>query len=230
MKNLLFALLTLTCFLNINSQSLSEDYLGSWYTYGSSHRINEHFSINPYAELRFYEASSNYNLAFVSLRGNYHFKSNQSIGFGYAYLNIDTVFEFDNQPNVHEHRLFEQFSLSDNYNKLSINHRARIEQRFLDFTVRSELQSRFRYRLKLTFNVDETLSIVMSEEPFVNFQDQVFHENRFYAGLGLKILEGSHIQIGYLKQHIRKNNLNRLVIGLNIKTDSRKTKVSTLHP
>ena len=77
MRLIIFALLV-TCFqFTSYSQTSTEDYLGSWYTYGSSHRLNERFSLNPYAELRFYEASSNYNLAFVSVRGNYHFKKNE---------------------------------------------------------------------------------------------------------------------------------------------------------
>lgn len=224
MKYLLFALSFLFSSITISSQNISEDYLGSWYTYGSSHRLNERFSLNPYAELRFYEASSNYNLAFVSLRGNYHLNNNQSIGVGYAYLDIDTIFEFDNEPNVNEHRLFEQYTKSHKIKNLTVSHRGRLEQRFLDFYDREELQNRFRYKLQFKFDVDEMLFLVMSEEPFVNFQDQVFHENRFYAGLGLNVLKNSQIQLGYLKQHIRKNNLNRLIIGISITTDSREQK------
>ncbi|MCA0131846.1 DUF2490 domain-containing protein [Winogradskyella alexanderae] len=222
MKYILFALFALTILFTSKGQNLSEDYLGSWYTYGSSHRLNERFSIHPYGELRFYEASSNYNLAFISLRTEYHFKNNQSLGLGYAYLDIDTVFEFDNQPNVHENRLLEQYTISHKHRNLKIAHRVRFEHRFLDFRNRNELQNRFRYRIKFTFTVDETLSLVMSEEPFVNFQDQVFHENRFYAGLGVNVAKNSQIQLGYLKQHIRDNNLNRLILGISIKTDSRK--------
>ena len=112
---LLFVILILQSL--VVAQNPSEDFLGSWYTYGSSHRLNENFSLTPYGELRFYETNSNFNLAFVSLLGNYHFKMNQSIGIGYAYLNIDTVFEFDNQPNVHEHRVFEQYVVKKNIGK-----------------------------------------------------------------------------------------------------------------
>ncbi len=208
------------------AQNPSEDYLGSWYTYGSHHRLSERISINPYAELRFYEPSSNYNLAFISLRGNYHIKTNQTIGLGYAYLDIDTVFEFDDAPNVHEHRLFEQYTFSRKVSRISILHRARLEHRFLDFLNRNELQNRFRYRLSFKYELSDTFFFLVSEEPFVNFQDQVFHENRFYAGIGINVLKNSQLQIGYLKQHIRKNNLNRIQVGISIKTDSRKPKTT----
>ncbi|MBT8243869.1 MAG: DUF2490 domain-containing protein [Winogradskyella sp.] len=222
MKKLLTLLVSLLALVG-KSQSPSEAFLGSWYTYGSNHRLSEKYSVNPYGELRFYEPSSNYNLAFFSIRGNYHLKDNQSIGLGYAYLDIDTVFEFDNEPNVHENRLFEQYTLSRKFEKFVLIHRARLEQRFLDFKDRNETQNRFRYRLSLKYTLNKTLFLIATEEPFVNFQDQVFHENRFYLGIGFQIMEHSQLQIGYLKQHIRKNSLNRIQVGISIKTDHRKT-------
>lgn len=210
--------------INLKAQSSIENHLGSWYTYASHHRLNERFSIDPLAELRLYEASSNYNLTYVALRGNYHLKNNQTLGLAYAYLDIDTVFEFDHQPNVHEHRLCEQYTISHAKSKLNIQHRARLEQRFLDFSERNELQNRFRYRLSLKYNLNNTIFINVSEEPFINFQDQVFHENRFYTGFGFNVTSHSQLQIGYLKQHIRKNNLNRIQVGISFTTDSRKPK------
>ncbi len=208
------------------AQNPSEDFLGSWYTYGSHHRLSEKLSITPYGELRFYEASSNYNLAFVSLRGNYHFNSKSNLGLGYAYLDIDTVFEFDNIPHVLEHRIFEQYVYKHRVNTIQFAHRGRLEQRFLEFRDRNELQNRFRYKLSLKYNLNKTLFLVLSDEPFINFQDQVFHENRFYFGVGINILKNSQIQIGYLKQHIRKNNLNRIQVGISFQTDSRKPKTT----
>lgn len=160
------------------------------------------------------------------MRGNYHLNSNSSVGLGYAFLDIDTVFEFDKTPNVKENRLFEQYVYAHKLGQFKIQHRGRLEQRFLKFNDRNELQQRFRYRISLRYDINKTFFLNMSEEPFVNFQDQVFHENRFYTGIGINLLRNSQLQIGYLKQHIRKNNLNRIQIGINIQTDSRKPKTT----
>jgi hypothetical protein len=206
------------------SQNPSEDFLGSWYTYGSNHRLSERLSLTPYVELRFYESSSNYNLAFLSFRGNYHLNSKSTVGLGYAYLDIDTVFEFDNDPNVHENRLFEQYVYKHSWGKFKIMHRGRLEHRFLDLKTRHETQHRFRYHISLKYDFNKTLFAVVSEEPFINFQDQAFHENRFYTGLGFNVSKHSQISLGYLKQHIRKNKLNRLQVGIRFQTDSRKPK------
>ena len=203
-------------------QNPSEDFLGSWYTYGLNHRFSERFSITPYGEFRFYEPSSNYNLAFFSLRGNYHFKGNQSVGLGYAYLDIDTVFEFDNEPNIKEHRILEQYIFKHKWGSFKVQHRLKMEHRFLQFSTRNDMQHRLRYCLSFRYDISKTFFAVVTEEPFVNFQDQAFHENRFYAGLGVNIVKNAKIQFGYLKQHIRKNNLNRIRVGVSFQTDFRK--------
>ncbi|WP_299116277.1 DUF2490 domain-containing protein [uncultured Winogradskyella sp.] len=225
MKRFLILLLLLS-FQLLWSQNPSEDFLGSWYTYGSNHRLSEKLSITPYGELRFYEASSNYNLAFASLRGNYHLDSKSTLGLGYAFLDIDTVFEFDNAPNIIEHRIFEQYVYKHNIGKIKFTHRGRLEQRFIELIDRNELQNRLRYKLSLRYNLNKTFFLILSDEPFVNFQDQVFHENRFYSGIGINVFKNSQIQIGYLKQNIRKSNLNRIQIGISFQTDSRKQKTN----
>jgi len=224
MKFFLPTLILLSISTHLYAQKNTEDYLGSWYTLGLNHRFTEHFSLTPYAELRFYEPTSNYNLTFLSLNGNYHFKHNQTITIAYAYLDIDSVFDADNKPNTIEHRILEQYAKKHTLGVLNIQHRFRLEQRFLEFTDRNELQNRFRYRLNLKYNVNKMLFLSLTEEPFVNFQDQVFHENRFYIGIGFNVLKQAQLQMGFLKHHIRKNNFNRIQIGISIQTDSRKTK------
>lgn len=224
MKRLIILLGLISSQTALFSQNPSENFLGSWYTFGSSHRLSERFSLSPYGELRFYEPSSNYNLAFISLRANYHLNSKSSLGLGYAYLDIDTVFEFDEIPHVKEHRILEQYVLKHNLGKFKVQHRGRLEQRFLQFSNRNELQNRFRYRISFKYDINTIVFLALTEEGFINFQDQVFHENRFYIGIGANLLKNTQIQVGYLKHHIRKNNLNRIMVGLSFQTDSRKSK------
>lgn len=226
MKSFITLLVLLPFFKPLHAQNPSEDYLGTWYTYGSNHRISERFSLTPYGEFRFYESSSNYNLAFISLRGNYHLYPNSSVGLGYAFLDIDNVFEFDHRPNIKEHRLIEQYVYKHNWGKIKVTHRGRLEQRFLDFRTRNEVQHRLRYQISLKYSFNKTFYTLLSEEPFANFQDQAFHENRFYFGFGANVLKHAQFNIGYLKQHIRKNNLNRIQVGISFQTDHRKPKTT----
>ncbi len=229
MKRLIILVALISSQAALFSQNPSEDFLGSWYTFGSSHRLTERFSLSPYGELRYYEPSSNYNLAFISLRVNYHLNAKSSIGLGYAYLDIDTVFEFDEVPHVKEHRILEQYVYNHKIGKFKVQHRGRLEHRFLEFRTRNELQQRFRYRFSLKYDLNRSFYLKLNEEGFINFQDQVFHENRFFIGIGAHVSKNVQIEAGYLKHHIRKNNLNRIMVGLSFQTDSRPPKTTVSH-
>ena len=100
----------------------------------------------------------------------------------------------------------------------------RLEQRFLNFDHNHTTLHRFRYRLGTKINLNTFLFINLNEEIFVNLKDQVFTENRLYAGLGYNISNSSNIQLGYMNHEINKLNLNRLQLGLFVKTDLRKNK------
>lgn len=226
MKTVFVILFTITTQALVFSQNPSEDFIGTWYTYASNHRFIERISISPYVQFRFYEPSSNYNLAYLSMSVNYHMKGNHTLGLGYAYLDIDTVFEFDYIPNVIENRTFEQYVYKHNFGKLKMQHRARFEQRFLKISNTHVMENRFRYRISFEYSINKLVFLSLSEEPFINFQDQVFHENRFYSGIGFNILTHTQVQIGYVKQHIRKFNLNRIQVAFSLQTDSRKSKTS----
>jgi len=206
------------------AQKTSEDYLGSWYTLGINHRFTEKISVTTYAELRFYEPISNYNLIFTSLSGNYHLKQNQTLSIAYAYLDIDSVFDEDNRPNTTENRIYEQYNYKHKLGAFNVQHRFRLEQRFLQLANKNEMQNRLRYRFSLKYNIHKTLFLAIKEEPFVNFQDQAFHENRFFIGAGFHLFKNTQLQMDYLKHHIRKKNFNRIQIGISILIDYRKSK------
>ncbi|WP_178984158.1 DUF2490 domain-containing protein [Winogradskyella helgolandensis] len=225
MKTLLsIILIVLLAQTQLIAQNTAEDYLGSWYTLGINHKFTEHFSITPYAELHLYETASNYNLTFASLSGNYHFKPNQTISIAYAFLDIDSVIDEDNQPNTKENRIYEQYSYLHKTGRFSIQHRFRLEQRFLKLADQHNMQNRLRYRLGLKYPINTTLFLALKDEPFVNFQDQMFHENRFFIGIGFNLLKNTILEVDYFKHHINKNNLNRIQISITINTNSKPPK------
>ncbi|MEM9679706.1 MAG: DUF2490 domain-containing protein [Bacteroidota bacterium] len=205
-----------------NAQDTSEDHVGSWYTYNSNHRFTELLSASAGMQFRYYEMTSNHNLSFIYSQINYHQDTNHNYGLGYAFLSIDRVFEFEGTPNVTEHRTYEQYRFKHKLHRFKVNHRLRLEQRFLDLNGNNDFQQRLRYRIGFTYTINSFLFAELKEEPFINFQNQAFHENRFYVGSGFNITKLSTVKIGYLKQHINKRNLNRLMISINISTDSRK--------
>ncbi|MBU2940574.1 DUF2490 domain-containing protein [Lacinutrix sp. C3R15] len=205
------------------AQKTAEDYLGSWYTLAINHRFTEQFSITPYAELHTYETTSNYHLIFASINFNYHFKPKQTLSIAYAFLDIDSVFGDDNLYNTKENRIYEQYNYKHKLGAFSAQHRFRLEQRFLQFAHSNTMQNRLRYLFSLQYNLTKKMSLHIKEEPFINFQDQVFHENRFFIGIGYQAFKNAQLNIDYFKHHINKKSLNRIQIGISMQTDFRKT-------
>ncbi|MFD2914696.1 DUF2490 domain-containing protein [Psychroserpens luteus] len=206
-----------------HSQVNPEKQLGSWYMLYGTFRVSDKISINTGIELRYYEIITNYNLDLFGTGMSYHINPKTALTVNYSYLDIDRSIEFTEISNTIEHRLYEQINNKHNLWNLPINHRLRIEHRFLHTINDNTIQNRLRYRLGTKIKLNKTLYIAVSNEIFVNFTEDVFRENRTYAALGIRLHKTLKLQLGYMKQHINNLNLDRLQIGIYLNTDLRKT-------
>jgi hypothetical protein len=221
-------LLTLGCLLVILSsiaQTSPEDKLGAWYMYDGNHRVLDKFSITAGAQLRSFEVLDNINLLFLYTGVNYHLNKNTTLRVAYCFIDIDRSFLITGESHLYENRPYEQISYKHKLSNWPIYHRLRLEHRLLNFNHVHTNLNRFRYRLGTKIKLNKNLFINVNEEIFANLKGDVFTENRFYAALGLNISSSSNIQLGYLNHEINDLNLNRLQIGIFIKTDHRKKEV-----
>lgn len=211
-----------------NAQESGEDRLGAWYMYFGMNRISDRFSIHTEAQFRFYEVTSNFNQLLLRTGLNYHINQNAIATLGYAYISTDTSFEeLPGEENTQEHRIFQQFILTNKVWKLLFEHRYRFEQRFIDFGVNSDTRHRARYRLQITLPLTKVLFLNAYNEIFLNLQDEVFDQNRLYGALGFKLNSQSSIQLGYLKNHFRTANFDRLQLAFFFNPDFRKKSNTT---
>ena len=219
--------LTLMVFCTVigfcHSQENPENKLGSWYMFYSTHRVSDKISINTGIEFRYYEVITNYNLDLFGTGISYHINPNTALTVNYSYLDIDRSIEFTEISNTIEHRFYEQISNKHKLWNLPINHRLRVEHRFLHTMDNNTVQNRLRYRLGTKIKLNKTLHIAANNELFVNFTDEVFRENRAYLALGFNVDKTIKLQLGYMRQHINNLDLDRLQIGIYLNTDLRKT-------
>ncbi|MEJ7682219.1 MAG: DUF2490 domain-containing protein [Segetibacter sp.] len=102
----------------------------------------------------------------------------------------------------HEFRLWEQFTLINNIDRLKIEHRYRIEQRWRTDGYRN----RFRYRLNPIIPINKstiakgTLYVSIYDEIFFINTGQYFERNRAFGGLGYQFSSPFSLQIGWLRQ------------------------------
>ncbi|QLG43994.1 DUF2490 domain-containing protein [Costertonia aggregata] len=231
MKRLLLSLLVFFT-ISANAQDTGEDEWGAWLMYFGMNKISEKWSIHSEAQFRYYETVSNFNQLLLRTGANFHINKNAIATLGYAYIDTDPSFEGNENliNNISEHRIFQQFILTNKVGEFNFEHRYRLEQRFIEvenpnspfFDKRTD--HRARYRLQLTLPLTNTFFLNFYDEIFINLQDRAFDQNRLYAAAGVHITENSNIQLGYLKNHFNAINFDRLQIGFFYNPDLRKKK------
>ncbi len=204
------------------AQQNGENKLGSWHMYFGTNTISEKLSIHTEAQLRYYEQAKNFNQLLLRTGLNYHINSDAIATLGYGYISTDGTFEeFSNEINSIEHRIFEQFILKNKVGRFNFEHRYRLEQRFIDFGDRTDIQHRARYRLQVTLPLSEIFFLNFYDEIFLNLQDEVFGQNRLYGAVGANITGNLSVQAGYLKNHFTSAHFDRLQIGVFYNPDLR---------
>ena len=102
-----------------------------------------------------------------------------------------------------EFRLWEQMTINQFLERLKIEHRYRVEQRWVNGIYRN----RFRYRLNLTVPLNHakigpnTFFISVYDELFANNKAPHFERNRFSAALGYQFDKSLSMQAGWLNQY-----------------------------
>lgn len=152
----------------------------------------------------------------------YYANSNNEFTVGYL-LNQTFLHFIGSADNMlTEHRIWEQYVYKQKLSTISISHRFRLEQRFIERNNDDALFSqRLRYfvrfilplqKNKQTFN--EGFYAALQNELFFNLQNKdqlngkVFDQNRAYLALGYRASKKLDVEIGYLNQAIKGLNNN----------------------
>jgi len=142
-------------------------------------------------------------------------ENNNNILLGYGFINSQKYLpNSNNKVGTTEHRIYQQFITRQNFNKVFLQHRYRIEERFLP----NDFQMRFRYFLGINIPINkpkiEKNAYYLSayNEIFINAKQNIFDRNRFYGAIGYVINKNIKIEAGYMAQTAETNNRNQFQI------------------
>jgi hypothetical protein len=214
-----------------------EDKLGNWIGATSALRFSDKWSLFLQGELRTWEMASNLNELLWRVGGHYDFSQKYMGAFGY--VRVDTWPYDDNRfRSFYENRAYQEFLIKTKWAKTKINHRFRLEQRWI---TRKEsgtsYSNRARYMLGFTHPLNSdtiapgTNFLRAFNEIFVDFDrgdywfdlegEKGLNQNRLYAGWGYQLTALSSFQLGLLWQHRPKADFLRLVLGYSHNFDFR---------
>lgn len=198
----------------------------AWSVYTGSHKLSDKGMLYTEYQWRRADGYKNPQQSLVRLGLDYKVNGNLSVMAGYGWIK---TYPYGIQPVLHdfnENRLFEQANIISAIGKVDIQHRYRIEQRWIDQYVKNSageivqvdpiFRNRVRYRLMVL--VPLTRKEKTNHIPFVQINDEVFvgigkgiaknplDQNRFIAAIGWRFNASTNVQVGYLNQFIIKTN------------------------
>lgn len=229
MRKLLFGVVCIITSISV-AQDNGEDKLGSWHMYFGTNQIADKWSVHTEAQLRYFEQAKNFNQLLLRMGLNYHIDGNAIATAGYAFIETDGTFpENPKRANAKEHRIFQQFILKNKVWEFLFEHRYRLEQRFISQTnILSDpeqdlgrTEHRARYRLQMTVPLTDIFFLNFYDEIFINLQNEAFDQNRLYAAVGVNVTNNLSVQAGYLKNHFRTVNYDRLQVAVFYNPDLR---------
>lgn len=179
-------------------------------------KINSKFNIHYEVQYRNYDFIGDLNQLLLRTGIGYNLsENNNNILLGYAYVHSHNYDADQNISQLDEHRLFQQFITKQKFGRVQLNHRYRIEERFLQ----PKTEVRFRYQLGVIvpFNntsfTKNTWYASIYDEIFINAKKEAFDRNRLYAAVGYVINDKMRIEGGLMNQMLSNTDRYQFQIG-----------------
>ena len=199
-KKLLFFLILANCF----SATAQKSDFDNWLIYFGNQKITKKLNLWNEIQYRSYNAFGDTEQLLLRTGIGYNLsENNNNILGGYAYINSKIyIGTTDEKLERIEHRLYQQFVSKSVYGRFNIQHRYRLEERFIE----DNFRMRFRYFLSVNVpinkkNMDkDAFYLSVYNELFLNNQKSVFDRNRIYGGLGYVFNKNFRVEAAVMSQ------------------------------
>lgn len=183
-----------------------------WLHYFNRYKLNDKFSLNSDAGIRFRDGFDNLSQYVVRTAVSYKLNSNLNIAAGFA----NSGFYNDGKLTAMEYRPHQEITHKTKIKKNILAQRIRIEERFFDYPDKvSDFNFRFRYRVLVNIPVYQwssnplrKINISLADEVFLNAGKNIvyntFDHNRLIGGIEYAT-QDVVVALNYNRQFIRKN-------------------------
>ncbi len=212
--------------LSIAGKSYGQTTFNGWFATNYMFKVNNKFSLHLDVQARSNDQLKHFNLYFFRPGVNWHFQKNMIATVGYGW--------FDNRRTVGdisgyapEQRIWEQLILNHHAGFVPVQHRLRLEQRFITnhSVVNGEFKAdgnryanRIRYfnraiiSLKGTKPFTQGMFAALQNEVFLNIGNKTgvngktFDQNRLYLATGYRFSPKFDLEAGYINQYVSGRN------------------------
>jgi len=212
----------------LNSSFFSQKEISTqnhaWLSYAGNHKISKKMSIHTEYQWRRNDGFKNWQQSLTRVGFDYLGSANYTASLVYGWI---VTYPYGEQAIAHqfnEHRITEQFNTKSQHGRFELQHRYRLEQRFLENYIKNQdgsftrgdnlFRQRVRYRamvlvpLSRKEMLDNTLFLNINNELFLGFGKgigkNILDQNRMNFALGWRFHKDFNIQAGYLNQFVVK--------------------------
>ncbi|QIY89545.1 DUF2490 domain-containing protein [Chryseobacterium gallinarum] len=203
--------------LSLGSVSLyaQKNELGAWYMYFGNNKISKKLNWHNEIQYRNFDAIGDLEQLLIRTGIGYDLtENNNNVLLGYGFILSQPYINGEKKENI-EHRIFQQYITKQKFGRFNLQHRYRLEERFLE----DDFRMRFRYMLGLNIPITQkemlpkTFYASVYNEIFLHFDSPVFDRNRVYGALGYVINKNMRIEAGYMNQLQENRNRGQIQIG-----------------
>ncbi|WP_312090023.1 DUF2490 domain-containing protein [Chryseobacterium sp.] len=214
MKTYRRVIVVVLCFLSI-SVFAQKDELGAWYMYFGNNKISDRFNFHNEIQYRNFDVGTDLEQLLIRTGIGYDLtENNNNVLVGYGFVLSKPYINGEKSENI-EHRLFQQYITKQKFGRVFLQHRYRLEERFLQ----DDFRMRFRYLLGINIPINnkemlpKTWYASAYNEIFLHFNSPVFDRNRVYGAVGFVINKNMRIEAGYMNQIQENKNRGQIQIG-----------------
>jgi hypothetical protein len=187
---------------------------GFWQVLNVEYSLNKKLSLWAESQIRSEKLVDNFY--YEDLKVGFNFKATSTYGLAFGlgeFMTYSTGGNFKSPLVNREFRMWEQFNLINKIDRIRIDHRYRVEQRWTT----GGYKNRLRYRLNpvIPLNTSSvkkgTLYGSIYAELFLTNAGEYVERNRFFAGLGYRFTKAFTVQSGWMRQfdYARNNTSNK---------------------
>lgn len=189
--------------------------LGAWYMYFGNNKISKKLNWHNEVQYRNFDAIGDLEQLLIRTGIGYDLtENNNNVLLGYGFILSQPYVNGDKKENI-EHRIFQQYITKQKFGRFNLQHRYRLEERFLE----DDFRMRFRYMIGVNIPITQkemlpkTLYASVYNEIFLHFNSPTFDRNRVYGALGYVINKNMRIEAGYMNQIQENRNRGQIQIG-----------------
>mgnify|MGYP005989289097 CR=1 FL=1 len=191
--------------------------LGNWMIYFGNKKISSKWNWHHEVQYRNYNAIGDLEQLLLRTGVGYNLtEKNNNLLLGYGFINSENYIFDGSKFRVDEHRIYQQFITKQTIGRVAVQHRYRLEERFVGT---SPMSFRFRYFLAVNIPLnkaemtDKTVYLSGYNEIFIrDLQGAFFDRNRLYGGIGYKLNSLVRFELGYMNQKLTFSSRDQMNI------------------